>query len=120
MLEYEEVYPGIFYGTLRSDVASSTVESPVLLDVDVRGAMSVKAAFGASALAIFIAPPSLDELARRLQTRGTEDAQNLKTRLERARTELSYADRFDARVINDDLVRATEETVRLVRSFLDT
>jgi len=119
MLEYEEVYPGVFYGTLRSDVGASSTASPVLLDIDVRGALSVKAVFGVEALTIFIAPPDLDELSRRLRGRGTEDPHSLETRLVRAGEELTFADRFDSRVVNDDLARATAETVRLVRSFLE-
>lgn len=90
----------------------------MLLDIDVKGALRIKERFGEEALAIFIKPPSLEVLADRLRTRGTENAAALAERLERARMELTYEDRFDAVVVNDDLERATAETLNLVRSFL--
>ncbi|QXD13793.1 guanylate kinase [Rhodocaloribacter litoris] len=118
-IEYEEVYPGRFYGTLVREVREAARTGPVLLDVEVKGAMNVKRLFGDDALVIFIRPPSLAVLAERLRRRGTETEASLRTRLERAAQELEYADRFDAVVVNDELDRATEETLRLVRSFLE-
>ncbi|CAM3215902.1 guanylate kinase [Rhodothermus bifroesti] len=117
-VEYEEVYPGRLYGTLRSEIDAASRAHPVLLDIDVKGALRIKERFGEEALAIFIKPPSLEVLADRLRTRGTENAAALAERLERARMELTYEDRFDAVVVNDDLERATAETLNLVRSFL--
>ncbi|WP_457651652.1 guanylate kinase [Rhodocaloribacter sp.] len=119
LLEYEEVYPGRFYGTLVSEVRDATREHPVLLDIDVKGAENVKKIFGDDALVVFIRPPSLEVLAERLRRRKTESEETLRHRLERAAHELEYADRFDAVVVNDDLDRATDETIRLIRSFLD-
>jgi guanylate kinase len=118
LLEYEEVYPGRFYGTLVSEVRDAAKKRPVLLDIEVKGAENVKKIFGDDALVIFIRPPSLEVLAERLRLRNTESEETLRHRLERAAHELEYADRFDAVVVNDDLDRATEETIRLIRSFL--
>lgn len=117
LVEYEEVYPGQFYGTLRSELERG--DAPVLLDIDVKGAASVKEAFGARALVLFIRPPSKEALARRLKGRGTEAEKDLDKRLERAEMELARADACDAVVVNDDLAEAVEETLRLVRSFVD-
>jgi guanylate kinase len=119
LLEYEEVYPGRFYGTLKAEVAHATTEQPVLLDVDVKGAMAVKAHYGPEALVIFLHPPSMDVLAERLRARGTETPQTLQTRLDRVRLELSYARHCDVVVVNDDLERAVAETIGQVRAFLD-
>ncbi len=118
LLEYEEVYPGRFYGTLRGEVDHATPEAPVLLDIDVQGARTVKRLFGGDALALFIAPPSLEVLERRLRGRTTETEETLRTRLDRARLELAAADAFDAVVVNDELEAAVEETLRHVRRFL--
>lgn len=118
LLEYEEVYPGQFYGTLRSEVEAKSKDSPVLLDVDVKGALNVKQIFQDDALILFIAPPSVEELRRRLQGRGTEDVQALRDRLDRVEHELSQADACDAVVVNDDLDKAVEETLTRIRQFL--
>ncbi len=116
LIEYQEVYPGRFYGTLRSDVEQTT--TPILLDIDVEGTLKVKRIYSDDALTIFIQPPSLEVLAERLRHRNTETETSLRHRLERARHELTYADRFDAVVVNDDLKHAVDETIRLVRPFL--
>jgi guanylate kinase len=118
ILEYEEVYPGQFYGTLKSEVAQKAENGGVLLDIDVRGAHSVKQAFGGDAFVIFIAPPSMDELRRRLRERGTESDRARQERLERAEMEMDEAQNFDAVVVNDDLDRAVEETLQEIRQFL--
>lgn len=117
-VECEEVYPGRWYGTLAEEVERSSTDAPVLLDVDVRGATAVKRVFGSDSFAVFISPPSYEVLETRLRSRGTETPADLETRLERVRYELTYRDRFDAVVINDDLDRAAGETIALVRSFL--
>jgi guanylate kinase len=120
LLEFEEVYPGRLYGTLRSEVDSATAQRPVLLDIDVMGAQRVKQLFGSRALVIFVRPPSLDVLSARLRGRGTENPGDLETRLDRARTEMGFANSFDVSVTNDDLERAVEETIRAVRTFLES
>lgn len=119
LLEYEEVYPGQFYGTLRSEVEDRAEEGPVLLDIDVNGARNVKRIYGDEALVLFVAPPSLGELQRRLEGRGTESRSALRDRLERAERELETADACDAVVVNDDLDAAVEETLTRIRRFLD-
>jgi len=118
LLEYEEVYPGRFYGTLRSEIESKAAEGPVLLDIDVNGALNVKRAFGDDALALFVAPPSMEELRRRLRERGTENDQSLRARLDRADREMEKADAFDGVVVNDDLDAAVEETLTRIRRFV--
>jgi len=120
LLEYEEVYPGQFYGTLRSEIASKSEKGPVLLDIDVEGALNVKRAFGDKALVIFVAPPSKEELRERLKGRGTESEDALAGRLDRADRELKKQDAFDAVVVNDDLDTAVEETLSRIRQFLDS
>ena len=118
LIEYQEVYPGRFYGTLRSEVEQKAATTPMLLDIDVEGTLKVKRLYSDDALTIFIQPPSLEVLAERLRRRNTETETSLRHRLERARHELTYADRFDAIVVNDDLKHAIDETICLIRSFL--
>lgn len=117
-VEYEEVYPGLFYGTLISEIERLGQRGPVLLDIDVQGAANVKKLYEQNAFVVFIQPPSLEVLHERLSKRGTESASSLATRLDKAEHELSFAPQFDAVVVNDDLDRATEETLRLIRSFV--
>lgn len=117
-VEWEEVYPGRFYGTLRSEIERLARTGAALLDIDVKGALAVKRRYDEHALIVFIRPPSLSVLAERLRARGTETADSLAERLDHARTELSYAERFDAVIVNDDLEAAVEETLVLVRPFL--
>lgn len=118
LVEYEEVYPGRFYGTLKSELDATSPGSPVLLDIDVRGALRVKEAYGDDALVIFVAPPSIDELERRLRSRGTEDEQTLAVRMSRSTKEMAYSDRFDGVIVNDDLERAVSETMERIHAFL--
>jgi guanylate kinase len=119
LLEYEEVYPGRFYGTLKDEVDLASEDGPVLLDIDVQGALNVKKVYGDDALVIFIRPPSVEELERRLTLRGSEDPFTLADRIDKATFELEHQDRFDTVVVNDDLDTAVEETLELTRSFLD-
>ncbi|MFB6272230.1 MAG: guanylate kinase [Salinibacter sp.] len=118
LLEYEEVYPDRFYGTLRSEVENRSEDDPVLLDIDVKGALNVKRIYDDDALVLFIAPPSVEELKRRLESRGTEDPESLRDRLDRAKRELETSDACDAVVVNDDLDAAVEETMTRIRQFL--
>ena len=118
LLEYEEVYPGRFYGTLKEEVDLASEDGPVLLDVDVRGALNVKEVYGDDALVIFIRPPSVEELERRLTLRGSEDPFTLADRINKATFELEYEPRFDEVVVNEDLEHAVHETLELIRSFL--
>jgi guanylate kinase len=118
MLEYEEVYEGRFYGTLRSEIDRATRDRPVLLVLDVKGAAHVEELFGDEALTLFINPPSLGVLEDRLRERNTETTDTLRERLDRARMEMDYADECDATVVNDDLDDAVEETLARIHRFL--
>lgn len=118
-LEYEEVYAGQFYGTLKSELDRIwTQGKDVVFDVDVKGGLRIKEQFPKQSLAIFIQPPSVEELKRRLEGRGTETAENLKKRLGRAEEELSFAPRFDLCIVNDDIERAVAEVQAAVTAFL--
>lgn len=119
-LEWEEFYEGRRYGTLRSEV-DKVLNSGyfILLDVEVKGAVNVKDIYEDECLSIFIQPPSLQTLKERLIARGTEDEETLRLRLERAEEELTYADRFDRTVINDDLDAAYQEIKELVSDFMN-
>ncbi|HKL18936.1 MAG TPA: guanylate kinase [Halalkalibaculum sp.] len=118
-LEWEEFYNGSRYGTLRSEV-DKLIESGYfpLLDIEVKGALNVKRQYGAKSVAIFIRPPSLEELKKRLVKRGSENNASLETRLERAEKELTYANKFDFVVINDDLDTAYKQVTTIVESFI--
>lgn len=117
-VEFEEVYPGRFYGTLRSEVERITgFGLNIILDLDVNGALGVKQLYGDKAMAIFIAPPSLDELRRRLEFRGTETPEVIDVRIDRAAYELSRAPEFDQCVVNDRLDVAISQTHNLIEAF---
>ncbi len=119
-VEWEEVYPGRYYGTLRSEVERLWAAGRhIAFDVDVVGGLNLKARFGERALALFIQPPSLEVLAERQARRGTETPETLQVRVDKAAEEIKAAPRFDAVVVNDDLDRACREAVDRVRSFLE-
>lgn len=119
-LEYEEVYAGQFYGTLKSELSRIWAQNKdVVFDVDVKGGLRIKEQFPQRSLAIFIQPPSVAELKRRLEGRGTETPETLKKRLDRAEEELGFAPRFDLRIVNDDLERAVNEVQAAVTAFLN-
>lgn len=118
-LEYEEVYPGRFYGTLKSQVDSQLAAGQnVVLDIDVKGASRVKEIYGDRALSVFIQPPSLEELRRRLEKRGIDSPEVIEDRIRRASFELSFAQKADVVVINLDLEAAVEGTISTVRDFI--
>ena len=111
-LEYEEVYTDKFYGTLKSEVDRLTKEGKnVIFDVDVLGGLNIKKYYGNKAFAIFIQPPSVDELRNRLNSRATDSPEVIEKRIERAEFELSFAPKFDIIIINDELNKAKEETL---------
>lgn len=119
-LEHEEVYPGRFYGTMRPELEALAARvRAVVLDVDVKGAASVKRIYGSRAQTVFVAPPSMEVLAARLRSRGTETEDKVAVRLARAEMEMAAAPTFDHVVVNDRLDRATDELVALVEAFLD-
>ena len=118
-VEYEEVYTDKFYGTLKSQVTSQTAKGDnVVFDIDVKGGCNIKQQYGAQALSIFIQPPSLEELRRRLVGRATDAPEVIEQRLAKAEYELSFAPKFDTVVVNDDLETAKQETLEKIRKFL--
>ena len=118
-LEYEEVYEGRFYGTLKAQVERQLAEGQnVVFDVDVKGGINIKKFYGEQALSLFIQPPSVEELRRRLEGRGTDTPEAIENRLAKAEYELTFAPQFDHIVVNDDLEQAKEDTLRLVSTFL--
>ncbi|MDR1380401.1 MAG: guanylate kinase [Tannerella sp.] len=120
-LEYEEVYRDTFYGTLKSEVERiAEAGQNVVFDVDVVGGCNIKNLYGDRALSVFIRPPSVGELRRRLEKRGTDAPEVIGRRLERAEYELQFAGRFDAVVINDNLEKARNEVFRIVRNFIES
>ena len=120
-LEYEEVYPGCFYGTLRSEVDRTLDQGEnVILDIDVQGGLNVKKIYGDRALTLFIQPPSIERLRERLERRGTDAPEVIERRLAKAETELSFAPKYDAVVVNDDLEEACRDAARVIEDFLST
>ena len=118
-VEYEEVYTDRYYGTLKSQVEKQLEAGEnVVFDVDVHGAVNIKKAYGDRALSLFIQPPSVEELRRRLTGRGTEKEEEIEKRIARAEYELTYAGRFDTVIINDDLATAEQETLAAINHFL--
>ena len=118
-LEYEEVYPDRFYGTLKEQVERQLEAGQhVVFDVDVVGGCNIKEYYGHRALSIFIQPPSIEELRRRLEGRGTDTPEVIKQRIDKAEYELSFSPKFDKIVINDHLETAQAETLTLIKHFL--
>ena len=119
-LEYEEVYKDRFYGTLKQQVETQAARGEnVVFDVDVKGGCNIKQYYGQRALSIFIQPPSIDELRRRLEGRATDAPEVIDQRIARAEFELSQAAKFDRIIVNDNLDRAVEETLRAVEEFIN-
>lgn len=119
-VEYEEVYKDRFYGTLKSEIERIDRKgNATVFDVDVKGGLNIKKQYGDAALTIFIMPPSIEELRRRLEGRGTDAPDVIDERVRKAEYEISFASEFDKIVVNDNLQEATEEAGRIVRQFLD-
>jgi len=118
-VEYEEVYGGSLYGTLRSEIDRIWAEGKtIVFDIDVAGALNIKKIFGDQALSIFIQPPSIEELRSRLLGRGTDSLERIEQRLAKAAKELTYRPLFDTVVVNDNLETAKAEVEKIVRDFL--
>lgn len=118
-VEYEEVYPGRFYGTLKSEVEERCAKGiNVVLDIDVKGGVRVKKMFGDRARSIFIMPPGVDELRRRLESRATDSKEAIDQRVGKAEFELGYAPQYDVCIVNDDLEKAVDETEREILKFI--
>jgi guanylate kinase len=119
-VEYEEVYPGRYYGTLRSELERIwQAGHHAIFDVDVVGGLDLKEIYRTKALALFVSPPSLEALEQRLNDRNTETPETLRIRVEKAEHELTFRDRFDAVIVNDDRDTACAEATSLVRAFLN-
>lgn len=109
-IEFEEVYQGKFYGTLKSEIDRIWLKNKIVIfDVDVEGGMRIKKLFPENSLSIFIAPPSIDELENRLRRRNTDSEETIKVRVQKAEYELNFASSFDKVIINDDLEQAKKE-----------
>jgi len=118
-LEWQEVYNGIFYGSLKSEVERiRNLGKNVIFDVDVVGGLNIKKFYGDEALAIFVQPPSIEELRKRLISRSTETEEKIKMRISKAEHELSFASQFDTLVTNNDLNQACREAEELIREFV--
>ncbi len=118
-LEYEEVYPDRFYGTLKAQVERQLEAGQnVVFDVDVKGGLNIKRFYGQRAMSLFIQPPSVAELRRRLEHRATDTPEAIESRLAKAEYEMSFAQQFDHIVVNDELEQAKQTTLQLVSSFL--
>jgi len=119
-IEHEEVYKDLYYGTLRNEINRiSEKGNNIIFDVDVVGGLNIKKQFGDNALAIFIAPPSVDELLKRLNNRGTDTPEMIVQRVAKAEHEMSFASQFDVVVVNDDLLKAKDEAEAIIREFLN-
>jgi guanylate kinase len=118
-VEWEEVYGGSHYGTLRSEMERIWGSGKaIIFDVDVRGGVNLKKLFGDQALSIFIMPPSVETLRERLVSRGTDSPEAIEKRVEKAEAEIAFAPRFDVVVVNDDLETAVHEVKTAVERFL--
>ncbi len=118
-LEWEEVYKDHYYGTLKSEIQRIWDKGKhVLVEADVYGGMNIKSHFPERSLSLFIMPPSIEALKTRLIKRSTDNPENIKTRVEKAKEEISLAKKFDAVVVNDTLSKAIRDTQHAIRSFL--
>jgi guanylate kinase len=119
-VEWEMVYEGKYYGTLKSELQRIWQQQKTpLLDVDVQGGINVQEQFPRTSLSLFIEPPSIEELRRRLEARGTETPESLQARIDKASYEISFKDAFDRVIMNDKLENACAEAERVVREFLE-
>ena len=119
-LEYEEVYSGCFYGTLKEQVEKRLNEGMnVVFDVDVVGGCNIKKYYGDEALSMFIQPPSVEELERRLKLRGTDSDEMIAKRVAKASYELTFAPKFDVVIVNDVLEEAQQKALSTIKSFLN-
>lgn len=119
-VEWEEVYEGLYYGTLKSEVDRLwKSRKHIIFDIDVKGAMDIKKLYADQCLAIFIRPPSIQVIVERLKARGTESAESLAKRIKRIEKEMTYESKFDTILVNDLLPVALKESEQMIESFLD-
>ena len=118
-VEYEEVYPNRFYGTLKAQIEKQLEAGQnVVLDVDVKGGINIKKQYGNQALSVFIQPPSVDELRKRLELRATDSPEAIRSRLAKAEYEMSFSSQFDVIVVNDDLDTAKMQALNILQQFI--
>ena len=118
LVEYQEVYPGSFYGTLKSEVERIWAKGHIILfDIDVKGGVNLKKLYGTQAMAVFVQPPSLQVLEERLRNRGTDSESAIETRIAKAREELTYAPHFDKVIVNDKLEDSFAQAEKIVTDF---
>ncbi len=118
-IEYEEVYPDCFYGTLKSEIDRISLKGKdIIFDVDVLGGLNIKKQFGERALSVFIVPPGIDELRQRLIKRATDSEEMIAKRVAKAEFEMGFAPEFDVVIVNDILERAKEETEKIIGKFI--
>ena len=119
-LEYEEVYENRFYGTLKAQVEKQLAAGQnVIFDVDVVGGCNIKKFYGDRALSVFIQPPSIEELRKRLNGRGTDSPEVIESRVAKAQFELGFRDKFDTIIINDDLEKAKADALKVISDFIN-
>ena len=119
-VEWEEVYKDLLYGTLKSELERIWANGKhIVFDVDAKGGINLKKIFGTRSIAIFIMPPSVEELENRLIKRATDNPEKIKMRIEKARGEMKYADEFDTVIVNHQLDKAKQEALKIVTSFLE-
>jgi guanylate kinase len=119
-VEWEMVYEGKYYGTLKAELERIWQQNKIpVLDIDVKGAIHVQQQYPQSSLSLFIQPPSVDELKKRLESRGTETAESLAARVNKAAYEISFKDQFNKLITNDDLQRACTEAEGIVADFIN-
>lgn len=120
-LEYEEVYENRFYGTLKAQVEKQlTAGQNVVFDVDVVGGCNIKKYYGNRALSVFIQPPSVEELRKRLVGRATDTPEVIESRIAKAEFELGFAEKFDVVIVNDDLEKAKAEALSIIQHFINS
>jgi len=120
-IEWEMVYPGLYYGTSVKEIERIWNEGKIpLLDIDIQGTLNVKRKYGSDVLSIFIEPPSMDILHERLNKRGTETSENIKIRINKAISEMEYKNSFDKKILNDNLADAIKETKSIIQEFVGT
>ncbi len=119
-IEWEEVYEDHYYGTLKSEIDRIFAKgNNVIFDIDIAGGLNIKKQYGDKAISIFIMPPSVEELENRLIKRGTDSPENIKKRIDKAKFEISFANKFDKTIINDNIDIAVYETEKILNEFLN-
>lgn len=120
-VEYEEVYAGTYYGTLKSEIERLWDKGSVIaFDVDVKGGVNIKRLFGERALSVFVMPPSVKVLEERLIARGTDSKESIAKRLAKAEEEIAYSSKFDVVLVNDNLQQAFAQAERIVGEFIES